>query len=84
MDVDVDADVGERRVAVVVAVEDEVVDEAAVEAAAVEAALQPPEEVEAEEAIKAAAAGVVVVRALAGNLNQNRRNASRTEKMVER
>lgn len=83
MDVDVDADVGERRVAVVVAVEDEVVDEAAVEAAAVEAALQPPEEVEAEEAIKAAA-GVVVVRALAGNLNQNRRNASRTEKMVER
>ena len=75
MDVDVDVDVGERRVAVVVAVEDEVVDEAA----AVEAALQPPEEVEAEGGIKAA-----VVRAPAGNLNQSRRNETRTERTVGR
>ena len=57
-------------VAVVVAGEDEAADEAA---------LQPPEEVEAEEAIKAAA-----VRAPGGNLNQSRRNESRTERTVER
>ena len=63
-------DAGELRVAVVVAV---------VVAAAVEAALQPPEEVEAEGGIKAA-----VVRAPAGNLNQSRRNESRTERTVGR
>ena len=75
-------DAGELRVAVVVAVvvaaADEAADEAAVEAA-VEAALQPPEEVEAEGGIKAA-----VVRAPAGNLNQSRRNESRTERTVGR
>jgi hypothetical protein len=56
---------------------------AAVDGAAVGAAVQPPEEVEetalAEEAIKPGA-----VRAPGGNLNQSRRNASRTERTGER